>query len=289
MKNKWESLVDLIVDSLGYFIVRFSPVIAPIPSIAVILEVTGYSTFAWLTVITVEAVGYALGEKMITAVKRGVLPVQKASIPLIIYALIIEGLMLGYSVIPAWMGEKDLAFAIKATVSMLYPFFTLAGAGLYAFHEYLKEVAKDTDYSKENNRVAENEIAIKDREIAHQKKLLELEDYKRKLETDSASYRLKIAQDLELEKQKTVAELRIKEDKAKAKLDNKSDSQSDSQSDSGIDYDSVIIKYFSENPLSSQRKAANDLKISQPKISKTLSLLESNKRIHRNGNGVEIL
>lgn len=75
-------------------------------------------------------------------------------------------------------------------------------------------------------------------------------------------------------------------------------SKSDSQNHSGItsesvnqisDYEKVILDYYSDSPLASQRKAATDLGISQAKISKTLTQLESIGMIHRNGNGVEIL
>jgi hypothetical protein len=119
-KNRWERFVDTIVDSLGYAIVRFAPVIAPIPSIAVILEVSGYSTFAWCTVVTIEMVGYAIGDKMVESVRRKVLGLNRAIWPIIVYALVIEGLMLGYKVIPAWMGDDTWADAVKASVSMLF-------------------------------------------------------------------------------------------------------------------------------------------------------------------------
>lgn len=68
-----------------------------------------------------------------------------------------------------------------------------------------------------------------------------------------------------------------------------SDSQNQNQAISTPDYTRVIIDYYRDAPLASQRKAASDLGISQPKISKTLSELEASGIIHRNGNGVEIL
>lgn len=67
------------------------------------------------------------------------------------------------------------------------------------------------------------------------------------------------------------------------------DSQNQRQTIPAPDYTRVIIDYYRDSPLASQRKAANDLGISQPKISKTLSELEASGIIHRNGNGVEIL
>jgi hypothetical protein len=164
-KNNWEYGVDLIVDSLGYAIVRFAPVIAPIPSIAVILEVSGYTLFSWFTVVAIEMIGYAIGDKMVEAVRRNVLGMNKAIIPIAIYALVIEGLMLGYKVIPAWTGDVVMAEAVRSSVSMLYPFFTLAGAGLYAFHSYLKEVESDTNYDKESARQDKNADSLNDRPI----------------------------------------------------------------------------------------------------------------------------
>jgi len=77
--------------------------------------------------------------------------------------------------------------------------------------------------------------------------------------------------------------------KPESKPDSENHQNHQNQPDSTIDYDRVVIDYFRDNPLASQRKAANELGISQPKISKTLSALESEGVIHRNGNGVEIL
>ena len=280
-KNLWEKGVDLIVDSLGYFIVRVAPVIAPIPSIVVILEVSKGSYFAWFTVITIEMVGYAIGDKMVEAVRRNVFSLRKAAIPLVIYALIIEGLMLGYKVLPVWTNGSSWADVSKDSVALLYPCFTLAGAGLYAFHEYMKEIANDSEYEKENNREVENSVATKEREISHQKKLLELADYKRKLEDES-----------ELEKQKGLLELRIKEDKAKVKLDSKVDSlnqNSESKKTKNESDESKIIHFYSSKPLAKQREASDSIGFSQSKVNRILNQLESDKRIHRNGNGVEIL
>jgi Fic family protein len=100
-----------------------------------------------------------------------------------------------------------------------------------------------------------------------------------------------LLQDAEIEREKAMLDLRIKEQKSITRVIT-GDSQSDSQNQRvipAIDYDKVVIDYFKDNPLSSQRKAATKTGISQSQISKTLSSLESAGIIHRNGNGVEIL
>ena len=53
--------------------------------------------------------------------------------------------------------------------------------------------------------------------------------------------------------------------------------------------ENLLVSYYRMYPLASQRGAAKDLSLSQSKISRILSDLESRKVIHRNGNGVEIL
>lgn len=252
-KNNWEKGVDLIVDSLGYAVVRFAPVIAPIPSIAVILEVSNYSAFAWFTVTTIEAVGYAIGDKMVESVRRKVLPMRQAIIPLIVYALVIEGLMLGYKVIPAWTGDFVWAEAIRSSVSVLYPFFTLAGAGLYALHEYLKEVQSDTQYEKATARSDKESDAQAERELKRQRQQAELEAYKAKL-----------AQDAELERERVLAELRIKEQKAavKAAMPSATESATSqkvkpaSQSTGYDDQMAMLTIYQSEPALSDEKMAA---------------------------------
>jgi hypothetical protein len=124
--------------------------------------------------VTIEMVGYAIGDKMVEAVRRNVLGLNRAILPIIVYALVIEGLMLGYKVIPSWMGNDTLADAVKASVSMLYPFFTLAGAGLYAFHEYLKEVETDANYNKETERDRDQMLWQDDRDYRNRERDVKL-------------------------------------------------------------------------------------------------------------------
>lgn len=255
-KNLWEKFVDTIVDSLGYAIVRFAPVIAPIPSIAVILEVSGYSAFAWFTVVTIEMVGYAIGDKMVESVRRNVLGMNRAILPIIVYALVIEGLMLGYKVIPAWTGNFLIADAVRASVSMLYPFFTLAGAGLYAFHEYLKEVAADTNYDKKSVRKEKESGEELDREFERQKR-----------QADMEAYRAKLAQDADLERERAMVELRIKEQKAAVKVESASvkssvkSSANFTQPTGGepVKFDTPDAENFTDNKADNRRKLLLDL------------------------------
>lgn len=274
-KNTWEKGVDLIVDSLGYAVVRFAPVIAPIPSIAVILEVSNYSAFAWFTVTTIEAVGYAIGDKMVESVRRKVLPMRQAIIPLVVYALVIEGLMLGYKVIPAWTGDFLWAEAIRSSVSVLYPFFTLAGAGLYALHEYLKEVQSDTQYEKDMARSDKESDAQAERELKRQRQQAELE-----------AYRAKLAQDADLERQRVLAELRIKEQKATAKLSEidikklstggRSVEEDFPESVEKVSSESLgkqLVIYYKANPGAKFEDAAKHVGWSVPAVSKEISSL----------------
>lgn len=121
----------------------------------------------------------------------------------------------------------------------------------------------------------------------------------RKREAELKAYEAQLQQQAEFDREKLMVELRIKEQKATARMngsDSRSDSVGDSVGDSNdsrnhqvVDYEAIVISYFAENPLASQRTAARETGISQAKISKTLTDLESRKAIHRNGNGVEIL
>lgn len=130
------------------------------------------------------------------------------------------------------------------------------------------------------------------RRLRQQQEAQQAEFERRKREAELVAYEAKLKQDAELEREKALTQLRIKEQKAGRALpvfDSEGDSRIKPENHKAIDYERVIIDYFAENPLSSQRKAAADTNISQSKISKTLNDLESRKIIHRNGNGVEIL
>lgn len=53
--------------------------------------------------------------------------------------------------------------------------------------------------------------------------------------------------------------------------------------------DKILLRFYENNARASQREAADNTGLSQPKISRILKRLESENVIHRNGNGVEIL
>lgn len=271
-KNWWENTVDMIVDSLGYAIVRFAPVLAPIPSIAIILDVSHYSALAWFTVTTIEMVGYAIGDKMVEAVRRKVLPMRQAIIPLIVYALVIEGMMLGHKVIPAWTGDFTWSEAIRSSVSVLYPFFTLAGAGLYAFHEYLKEVQSDAQYEKETARHDRETDEQAERELKRQRQQAELEAYKAKL-----------AQGVELERQRALADLRIKEQKAAAKSASESatsQSAKPASQSTGYDEQMQMLTIYQSEPTLSDEKMAVRIGRSKKTVQDLLADLVAKEVVH---------
>jgi CRP-like cAMP-binding protein len=134
--------------------------------------------------------------------------------------------------------------------------------------------------------------AEEERQAALQREAEDREFDRRKKEAELNAYELKLAQDAAIEREQAMMDLRIKEQRASAKIikpDSKHDSGSDSGNQKGLDYEFVVIDYFARNPLASQRTAADETGISQSKVSKTLTALESRGIIHRNGNGVEIL
>lgn len=166
--SNYRGKLDKIVDNVGYTIVRLAPIVAPIPALATLLEATGYAVYAWFVVVAVELTGYAIGEEAVKAVRLRVFSIKNIAWVLAIYALIIEGLMIGYKVLPAWVewhtGAGDLSHAIQATVGILYPAFTIAGAFLFALHEYLGEVQGDMEYDKETIRERDRATWEDDRE-----------------------------------------------------------------------------------------------------------------------------
>jgi hypothetical protein len=176
--SNYRTKLDGGVNNVGYTIVRIAPIIAPIPALATLLDATGYAVYAWFVVAGVELTGYAIGEQLVRAIRLGVLSLKISAIPLLIYGLVIEGLMLGYKVIPAWAGWQagtvDTSHAIQASVGILYPFFTLAGAVLFAFHEYLQSVEHDKDYDKETERERDTLLWQDDRDYRNREREVKL-------------------------------------------------------------------------------------------------------------------
>jgi len=270
-------LFDGFIDGLGYVMVRASPVIGAFPAASTILQSTGYTVHSWILVGGVEFMGYAIGHVAVIMVRRRWMTWRQSLIPIGIYAMVIEGLLLGYEVVPTWQawqsGSASFAQATQASVSMLLPFFTLVGAGLYAIHQRLTEIELDEKTAK-----------VRSQTVDDAKAEIDLDIYRK-----DGELKLMIAQE------SADVRNRIRLAKANQPVENR-DSGNDSENqnhDSRIkktpDYNQIVIDYYSRNPRVSQRKAAEDTGISQPKISKTLRSLESAGIVHRNGNGVEVL
>ena len=86
-----------------------------------------------------------------------------------------------------------------------------------------------------------------------------------------------------------MASIRIREGKAIHKSDSLSDSVNQKKANVGDSPERIVLRFYEGKPLASQREAADETGLSQPKISRILKRLESDEVIHRNGNGVEII
>ena len=204
--SNYRSWLDSCVNNIGYTIVRLAPIIAPLPALATLLDATDYAIYAWFVVFGVELTGYAIGEQSVKAIRLQVFKIRNLVWALAVYGIVIEGLMLGYKVLPAWAewyaGRISLSLAIQAGVGVLYPAFTLAGAILFAFHEYLEEVQADRAHAKKAER-EQNAYAVEDdRHFEQQRRQIELDAMKAKL-----------AQDAEIEREKALSSIRMKEAK----------------------------------------------------------------------------
>lgn len=155
-KTGYKGFLDTGVGNVGYTLIRLAPIMAAIPAMLSLLRSADYSAYAWFLVGGVELTGYALGELTVRALQKKVITWKQALWPLGIYGLVIEGLLLGYDVIPAWANwyeEKiEVAEVIRSSVSVLLPFFTLTGAGMLAIHDYLEQITADEEYTKEVSR-----------------------------------------------------------------------------------------------------------------------------------------
>ncbi len=261
-KRTYRDHIDRLVDNwIGYTIIRFAPLAAPLPAIATLLEASDYAFYIWLTVFGIEFTAYALGDQLVKGVRLGVLTLKQGAVGLGIYALAIEGLLLGYKVIPAWAGwdgtAATIAKPVQATGSILYPLFTIGGSILFAFHLYLK--------------VVEERRQIADRK-AEQRDDLTWED--------DREFKLK-QRDIELRKLAKVS-------RSVDSLESRNESMNQQNTPDAVTDESRILAFYAANPLATQRQASEATGLSQPKISRLLIHLESKAVIHRNGNGVEI-
>ena len=155
-KTGYRGALDAIVDGVGYTIIRIASVAGAIPAMATVLHASGYAVYAWFVIVCVELVGYAIGEVTVRALQKGIINRRQAIWPIGIYAVVIEGMMLGYEVLPAWArwyaGELTSDGAIRSSVAILLPFFTLSGAALLAIKEHIDALVEDEEWTKEIER-----------------------------------------------------------------------------------------------------------------------------------------
>lgn len=207
-KNWWERFVDIIVDSLGYLVTRLALIVSPIPVIVVLLESMNYEWYAYPLVVSIEIIGYALGDKVFEGIRLKVLTIRQSIIPLAIYTVVVEALMLGYRVLPEWVNpEATTAEAIVATAAIFYPVMTLFGAFLYAFHLYLNQIKRQQKLHDENERQQELLNQELNQRLNQQKIDAEIEKSKLELEF----IRQREGQKLELERLAAESKIRIRE------------------------------------------------------------------------------
>lgn len=280
--SNYRNKLDTGVNNIGYTIVRLAPIIAPIPALATLLDATDYALYAWFVVFGVELTGYAIGEQSVKAIRLQVFKVRHLVWALVVYGVVIEGLMLGYKVLPAWAewyaGRIDLSHAIQAVVGILYPAFTLAGAILFAFHEYLEEVQTDREHAKLVRRESEATSQEDDREFERQRRQIELD-----------AMRQKALQDAEIEREKALSAIRIKEAKTAQKSAQKDESANGQKRPKKEVVMRRMIDHYRENPLIGQRDMANLVGVSKGTVSNYLGELGQQGIVHVNGSGVEVI
>lgn len=280
--SNYRNKLDTGVNNIGYTIVRLAPIIAPIPALATLLDATNYAVYAWFVVFGVELTGYAIGEQSVKAIRLQVFKVRHLVWALVVYGIVIEGLMLGYKVLPAWAewyaGRIDLSHAIQAVVGILYPAFTLAGAILFAFHEYLEEVQTDREHAKLVRRESEATAQEDDREFERQRRQIELD-----------AMRQKALQDAEIEREKALSAIRIKEAKTAQKGAQKDESANGQRRPKKEVVMRRMIDHYRENPLIGQRDMANLVGVSKGTVSNYLGELGRQGIVHVNGSGVEVI
>ena len=280
--SDYRNRLDTGVNNIGYTIVRLAPIIAPIPALATLLDATSYAVYAWFVVLGVELTGYAIGEQSVKAIRLQVFKLRHLIWALVVYGIVIEGLMLGYKVLPAWAewyaGRIDLSHAIQAVVGILYPAFTLAGAILFAFHEYLEEVQADQEHEKLTKRESESTDKEDDREFERQRRQIELDAMRRKTE-----------QDADIEREKALSAIRIKESKSVQNSVQKEEKASAVKRPKKEITMNRMIDIYRENPHVGHREIARMVNVSKSTITNYLDELGQRKIVHVNGNGVEII
>lgn len=260
-KSGYKGFLDTGVGNVGYTLIRLAPIMAAVPAMLSLLRSADYSAYAWFLVGGVELTGYALGELTVRALQKGVITWKQALWPLGIYGLVIEGLLLGYDVIPAWAnwyeGKMELAEAIRSSVSILLPFFTLTGAGMLAIHEYLEQITADEEYIKEVSRQRDDISWQDDRDF----KLAEREvKLSAKLSKAGLQPVAKVSQKLSTTGESNQGNF------------HESSGESFNES-SGESIGKKIVRYLMENPGAKQEDVAAHIDRSVPVVSKEIKTL----------------
>lgn len=267
--HTYRDIVDKVVDHwIGYTIIRFAPLAAPLPAIATLLEASHYAFYIWLTVFGIEFTAYALGDQLVKAVRLGVLSLKQSALGLAVYALAIEGLLLGYKVVPAW-AEWDgttvtIAKPIQASGSVLYPLFTIGGSILFAFHLYLQTV-------EERRKIAEAK-----------------EDQRADVTwEDDRQFRLK-RQDLELKTLAKQSQATIKQLSTTLSIGGATVAEqfpAASQESIG----KRIVRYYIDNPGAKMEQCAVALGTTVPTVSKEVKTLLADEVLHGRKEGRRLM
>lgn len=297
-----EEVVDVLTNSIGVIITKSTPLLAPLASGFTVLfafydgggrimKGTVEYPYAWsfgigfILMIALEGINFSTTFNRDRAARLKEIHVKELgnvkADALVSYAFwLTVALIFGLETLPGGVGfyqgtvtGSDLAFKCGL---LLLPFFSKIGARVFS----LSLILDNLEGLQEARRNRRQQVKRQEAEFT-----LEMEIMRQEAA-------LKLAQTEAGNKQR----LEIERLKVEAKLQNKSVNRHDSEGksdslnhESKENSESRIIDYYRNNPLSSQRKTAGDLDLSQSKVNRILSDLESRKVIHRNGNGVEIL
>lgn len=252
----WRDVVDVVVDDwIGYTVIRLAPLAAPLPAIATLLDAGNYAFYIWLTVFGIELTAYALGDQLVKGVRLGVLNIKKGAVGLGIYALAIEGLLLGYKVIPAWATwdgtAATIAAPIRASASVLYPFFTVGGSILFAFHLYLQTVEARQKATEEKQDHRDDLTWEDDREYKLRQRDIEL----RKLAKASPASIVQVLPQASTTGETIASEAKLLADESFGKR---------------------LVRYIKEHPGALQEDIAKALGVSVTTVSREIKALTAN-------------
>jgi len=139
----YKSVVDWIVDRLSYTMIRVASLVGALPAAVTLLDSIGYTVYGWVLVICIELMGFGLGTIVVAYYSRRRLSLRQTFVIMGMYGIVIEGLLLGHTIIPSWVlywaGGRSLGEAIANSVAFLMPAFTLASAALLTFWDQLRK------------------------------------------------------------------------------------------------------------------------------------------------------